>query len=372
MMARLLKRNPTRLWGFFVVVSLIVVGQTACGDNESEVDESEDTEDTAGLPYDTLSEYGLFEGNGASQIPADGVYPYEVAVPLFTDYAGKGRFFYLPEGTQIGFSEDESWEFPIGAILIKTFGYAADLRDATENIRLIETRLLIHEESGWTPHTYIWNDEQTEAYREVIGATVDTSWIDSEGAEQDLAYRVPNTNQCHRCHGEPGVAGLLGPHTRQLNTAGSDGETIENQIDYWADLGLLDEAVVAEDLPAFPATDDESASVEERVRAYMDSNCSHCHQDGGAAGQSGLLLNWHITDPTSLGVCRLPFAGGAGTGGRLYDVVPGEPDESVMMYRVESTDPDIKMPELPGQLLDPTALELVRLWIEGMEPTGCD
>lgn len=369
--------RPRRLWTLFLALQLVFVGQTSCFDRGTApvdlADGLEDeTEDDPGLQYETLSEYGLFEGNGASQIPADGVYPYEVSVPLFTDYAGKGRFFYLPEGAQIGFSEDERWDFPVGSILIKTFGYPEDLRSPTENVTLIETRLLIHNEDGWAPHTYIWNDEQTEAVREVIGATIDTTWIDLDGEEQNLAYRVPNTNQCHRCHGAPGEAGVLGPQTRQLNRAGSDGEAIENQISHWSELGLLDETVVAVELPAFPATSDEDASVEERMRAYMDSNCSHCHREGGAAGQSGLLLGWEVSNPTTLGLCRIPFAGGAGTGGRLYDVVPGLPDESVMMYRVESTDPDIKMPELPGQLLDPTALELVRQWIEGLEPVGCN
>jgi hypothetical protein len=48
------------------------------------------------------------------------------------------------------------------------------------------------------------------------------------------------------------------------------------------------------------------------------------------------------------GVCPRPVAAGHGSGELRYDVVPGEPDQSIIVYRMRSTDPAIRMPQLPG------------------------
>src|SRR5690606_26696246 len=73
--------------------------------------------------------------------------------------------------------------------------------------------------------------------------------------------------------------------------------------------------------------------LEARARAYLDANCAHCHNEDGAASQSGLWLSASMTDPRRLGICKIPVAAGD-TGGRRWDIVPGAPDESVMIYRM--------------------------------------
>ena len=324
------------------------------------------------IPYPNLSDYGLFEGNGASQTPVAGVIPYDVIATLFADHSWKKRFLMVAPGGRIQYEPSEPWDFPVGSIVIKTFYYPEDVRDPAAGETLLETRLLIRESDGWKPHTYVWNEAQTEATLKIAGARIPVAWIDTSGTMQSLEYRVPNTNQCLGCHGEPGVTHLLGPRTRQLNRDYDHGAGPVNQIDHLAALGLLDTTPP-------PIGDREtlvdplgSAALDARARAYLDVNCAHCHNpDQSLATSSGLHLGFETTDSSALGVCRHPVAAGGGTGGLAYDIVPGDPDASIMVYRMASTDPEIKMPEMPTQLSDAAGVDLISQWITAMTPPGC-
>jgi len=97
-------------------------------------------------------------------------------------------------------------------------------------------------------------------------------------------------------------------------------------------------------------------------------NCAHCHNLQGSGRTSGLDLSLDHEDRTRLGVYKHPVAAGQGTGDRLYSVVPGSPDESILVYRLESVHPGIMMPELGRGLVDTEAVALIRKWIEQMEP----
>jgi len=88
----------------------------------------------------------------------------------------------------------------------------------------------------------------------------------------------------------------------------------------------------------------------------------------GAPGEtSGLFLNIEETDSTKLGVFKPPVAAGRGSGDRLHTIVPGKPNESIMIYRMESTDPGVMMPELGRKLVHKEGVELVKEWIKKMK-----
>ena len=75
--------------------------------------------------------------------------------------------------------------------------------------------------------------------------------------------------------------------------------------------------------------------------------------------------------PVDLGVYKFPVAAGRGSGDRLFGIVPGRPDESILMYRLLSLDPGVMMPELGRRLVHDEAVELMREWIAAMpEPEG--
>ncbi|MFY0535518.1 hypothetical protein [Nannocystis pusilla] len=63
-------------------------------------------------PLPKLSDYDFFLDPMVDLGPKDGVVPYTVAAPLWSDAAGKGRFIVLPEGGKIDLTDGEGWGFP--------------------------------------------------------------------------------------------------------------------------------------------------------------------------------------------------------------------------------------------------------------------
>lgn len=326
-----------------------------------------------GMPYDDLASWHLF-ADAKSGAPAEGVIPYDVVAPLFSDYAVKHRYLWVPPGEKIGYHDTDRWTFPTGAIVIKVFAYPVDARAPEKGERIMETRLLVREPDGWVPHTYVWNEAQTEAIRTIAGETVPISWIDEAGATKQNAYEVPNTNVCLECHGKVGLTGPLGPRTRQLNRDGNAG--VGNQIDHLVTLGLLDVAPL-------PAAERQTlvdplgpSPVDVRARSYLDANCSHCHGVVGLAKGTAFWLDWDHTDPVTgnpvdWGVCKVPASAGAGACGLGFDVVPGHADLSIVPCRVASLDPKIAMPPVGHALVHDEGVELMKAWIDGMPEMPC-
>ena len=72
-------------------------------------------------------------------------------------------------------------------------------------------------------------------------------------------------------------------------------------------------------------------------------------------------------NPAKYGVLKIPVAAGHGSGGRSFDIVPGKPDESILLYRIESDDPGIAMPSVGKSLVPVEAAALIRAWIEQLD-----
>jgi uncharacterized repeat protein (TIGR03806 family) len=327
--------------------------------------------DDAWEPPDKLSAYRLFTGNGATQQPVAGMLPYDLNTPLFSDYSAKYRFVRLPPGTSAKYHDTEAFEFPIGTIIAKTFAFHHDLRDLSKGQRLIETRLLIRKPDGWIGLPYIWNDEQTEATLEGIGGTRDVRWIHTDGKERTLNYIIPSKNQCMSCHENQRVMQPIGPKARHLNRDFTYADSTENQLARWTKAGILAGAPAPTESPRFPVWNDpKTGTLEQRARAYLEINCAHCHNPKGPARTSALDLMAAQTEPRLWGLGKPPIAAGRASGGRLFDIVPGKPDQSIMVYRMESTDPGVMMPELPRRLVDDEGVALIREWITRMNETG--
>jgi len=330
-------------------------------------------------PKMKLSDYGFFTGPLAELQPAPQVFRYEVNAPLFSDYAEKARFIALPAGGQLTYQADAAFDFPIGATIIKNFYYSHNLAKPEAGRRILETRLLVKGTNGWKALDYVWNAEQTDAFLEVAGSTLAVQWQNAEGKAQKLDYIVPNLNQCKGCHSYDGQFVPIGVTVRQLNRRG---ENQENQLLSWQKLGYLtlptdfdpttaprltdyrlNDAALQQNNPHLPAADYTSA----RARSYLDANCAHCHNAHGPASTSGMFLGIGETDPEKLGVGKPPVAAGRGSGNRRYGIVPGKPNESILVYRMESDDPGVRMPELGRQLAHKEGLEVVKAWIREMK-----
>ncbi|MFM5953222.1 MAG: SO2930 family diheme c-type cytochrome [Novosphingobium sp.] len=290
----------------------------------------------------TLAEFGFF-ADPAAQRPAAGVTPYRLNTPLWSDGAEKLRFVYVPAGAKALANGEGLLQLPVGSALIKTFKLEG---------RLIETRVLLHRPAGWVALPYQWNAEQTEARLVLGGARLNLK----TPAGEAISYAIPNKNQCKECHALGGEVVPIGPKARNL---------APQWLASFAKAGRLDKVpAVKRRLPLWE--DRARAPLADAARGYLDANCAHCHNPQGAASNSGLYLGWEVTDRTMLGIGKRPVAAGRGSGGLEFDIVPGDPDRSILYHRMASLEGGVAMPELGRASLDPGGLAAVRAWIAGM------
>lgn len=315
---------------------------------------------------DQLSAYGFFEGKMADLEPVTAVIPYTVNTPLFSNYADKLRFVRFPENSAAIYNDTAAFELPVGTILIKNFYYQHDYRKPEKGRKILETRLLVHQQSGWEAWPYRWNEEQTEAYYDPAAETQSISYVNAAGKKVSLTYAIPNKNQCKGCHSQGLKLVPIGINARQLNgeLVYSDGNK-HNQLEYWKEHQLL-KGLPSETqrIPKLPVWNDPSTgNLNDRARAYLDANCGHCHSRSGPANTSGLYLDFFERDPSHLGINKSPVAAGRGAGDLQFDIVPGQPQHSILLYRMKTNDPAIAMPEIGRELVHMEGVTLIEEWI---------
>ncbi|CAM3848265.1 SO2930 family diheme c-type cytochrome [Parendozoicomonas haliclonae] len=348
---------------------------------------------TSGSDYpQTLSEWNVLLMDSGQLRLNDNVLPYDLNTPLFTDYASKLRTVWMPDGAVATPAADgERIDYPVGTILTKTFyyprtenGVQATSGEAVlytpgeglpmDKVRLMETRVLVHQEQGWVALPYIWNDEQTHAVLDKAGDVERLNLVKTGGTEE-FVYIVPDANQCAGCHADGKsrrAVQPLGPKLRHLNRDLIYKDGSFNQLEYWTERGLLsgiELQTVAQN--ALWPNAREGETLEHRARSYLDVNCGHCHNGSGPARNSGLWLTISTHSNKRLGFCKTPIAAGKGTGNRLVSIQPGKPQESILTYRLETTDPGEMMPELGRSLSHSEGVALVSEWIASLQG-GCE
>lgn len=343
-----------------------------------------------------LSEWRVLKVEDGRLSLNEGVVPYDLNTPLFSDYAHKLRTVWMPKGKSASYAAQNSFAFPVGTIISKTFYYplpgdgrwdgksvartTADSSPQGESldlskVRLIETRLLVRREAGWEAMPYVWNEAQTEATLRRAGELISLELVADDGERETANYQVPDQNQCASCHATDNKTRALhpiGPKARNLNRDFAYTTGSENQLAHLSRVGYL--VGVPAPKRAHRNADWQDAAhakLEDRARAYLDVNCGHCHSPTGPAITSGMWLDASITDRLKLGFCKQPVAAGKGTGNRLYDIAPGQADASVLMFRMDSDDPSVMMPELGRSVVHREGVELIRQWIDAQKG-ACD
>jgi glucose/arabinose dehydrogenase len=312
-----------------------------------------------------LSETGLFASTESLQ-PSAGLLGYEVNQPFWSDHAIKRRWFGLPEGTErIEFSPAGNWNAPVGTVWVKHFDFPISDVDP-ELRRRLETRVIVRTEDGVYGVTYRWNASGTDA-----------ELVDPSGAEEDLQietssghriqrWRYPSRTECLTCH-TPIGGHALSFNVAQLNRPGAGGT---NQLLALLSAGYFEGSPVVQPnlLPAHPALDDETVSLEHRVRTYLGVNCSYCHQPG-----SGNRSPWDGRPSTPLAgasiVGQLAIHQ-ASTGFQIFAtniVETGSPEGSIMYRRLSEFGP-LHMPPLGTTVLNTQAIGLLGRWITNTLP----
>ena len=310
--------------------------------------------------FSKLSDYRFFK-DLTNQIPADEVLPYQLQSELFSDYTYKQRFVYVPPAMKVGHEKNKVFMFPVGSVLIKTFSYQNTMSELTP--QLLETRLLIHSEGGWKAVSYIWNEDQSEAYLSLVGGTIQTSFSDEGGNIRSVRYRAPNKNQCKECHQINASLTPIGPKARNMDLTLSYDDKPQNQLAKWHDLGWIDQDIDFMKMINYSSLNED---IEDRARAYLEINCAHCHIPGGAADTTGLYLMLEETNKKSLGFYKKPVAAGKASFNLKYSIVPKKPNQSILLRRMESMDPGIMMPESGRALKHAEGIEVISEWINSL------
>jgi hypothetical protein len=268
--------------------------------------------------------------------------------PLWSDGAHKRRWVMLPEDRQIDTSDMDHWKFPVGTKFVKEFSLDGVRLETRVIERLADTGVM---KKDLALTVYVWNEEQTDAQLAKDGV------VDLLGTPHD----VPRQKDCIACHvGE--ASGTLGFSAIQLSESGM--------------LASLEERGLLSDPPgrtfALPGNDVERAAI-----GMLHANCGHCHTEGSPADVMRLrVLVSEVDKPFDTWELYRTTLGEAVTNWSprpdAYGVrlVPGVPDASALLYRMERRESETsvgeQMPPLASEQVDMAGVAAVRAWIAAM------
>lgn len=305
----------------------------------------------SGLPGDTfpktLAATGCLDPSDLRR-PAPGVIPYDVNVPLFSDGAAKHRFFALPDAATMSVEPNGHLLLPPGSVLIKLF----ELGGVP-----VETRLMVrHEDGGWAGYSYAWREDGSEA------DLLETTLTRKFGGEEWL---YPSRQNCLECHTE--AAGRsLGMELAQLNRIVEYPRGPFDQLATLAHVGLI-AGPLPQPLPQFPAPSNVAATIENRARAYLHTNCANCHRPGGNTG-----VSFDVRFETPLAATQLcdvnPSKGNFGLPTAKL-LKPADPQGSLLSVRMHTAIASARMPPTGRTRTDTVGTELVDAWIASV--TAC-
>ncbi len=308
-----------------------------------------------------LSQTGVFKDVSAMTVN-DGLIPYDVIIPFWSDGAVKSRWISVPPG-KIAFAPTGEWVFPKGTVFVKTFELATN-ESIPDARRRLETRLLVCDAAGAVYGvTYKWRADNSDA--DLLNTNLEEaiSITTPAGARTQIWY-YPSRQDCLTCH-TANAGFVLGVKTRQLNRdlAFPSGVT-DNELRAWNHIGLFEPGFDETMLPTFPRlarADDKTRSVEDRARSFLDANCAHCHRPGGTVAifdarydtplASQNLINGHVLIDERIDSPRL--------------IAPNDIWRSILYMRANTVE-GYKMPPLAHNEVDAQSMTLLRQWIESL------
>lgn len=277
-----------------------------------------------------LSAVGLYR-DIASKTLAPDLISYEPTYTLWSDGAAKDRHLRLPAGTQVDNSDPDHWQFPVGTVLFKEF--------RTPEKRL-ETRVIARTGTGERDYffgAFVWRDDESDAV---------LAW-DGANDVRGTAHDVPSNTQCGTCHnGEAGrVLGVSAVQTAKLT------------------LPLTVQRVPYQ----MPGTKEQALAL-----GYLHANCGHCHNPSGSARpDTDLMLRVSVAQQTvesaspylsAVGMKLQSFMGAD----LKIRIVPGQPEQSGLYYRMSQRGPRSQMPPVATELTDPQGLAAVFAFISAL------
>lgn len=321
-----------------------------------------------------LSATGIFE-DLENLKPNEALIPYDVISPLWSDGAIKDRWMAIPNDgifdqahEKINWSEDSEWSFPEGTVFIKHFEMQVD-ENNPDSTRRLETRVMVHGEDGYYGLTYYWFPDHSDAILLVDAYEEKIEIAQADGGTRNLSWYFPSRSDCFSCH-TPASSIVLGLKTRHLNKdiLYPQSGLKANQLETFQHLQMFDstfDAVEVSEYFSSSAFEDSTASLEEKVRSYLDMNCSNCHRpDGGTRASWNALSNEDLSNANIINGVLVDELGI--TGAKV--VVPGDTAASILYQRIKARNNSIAMPPLASSLPDTAAINQIAQWILGLDP----
>jgi mono/diheme cytochrome c family protein len=310
------------------------------------------------FPAPTLRDTGLYADWDTKTVGATKI-RFSPQYPLWTDGAIKTRWMELPRGTSIDASNADVWVFPVGTKFWKEFRFS----------RRAETRMIQRTREGWKYATYVWNDDESEAV-----LAPERGIARSVVIRDEVRHAIPSQSDCKSCH-EGSPARILGFSALQLSADRDPNAPHAEPLPEGAvTLRTLVQRGLVRGLPAHLKDGAPriaaSTPTARAALGYLHGNCSYCHTLGGELASLKFSLQYPFTErfehPPAL----------ATTVGRISKYVPapweapgervraGEPDRSVLAFRMASRNPVSQMPPVGSRLVDEEAVALIRKWIQ--------
>jgi len=321
------------------------------------------TPDANPLEPSTLAGTGLCIDDACAQISPD-VTPYTPRWALWADGATKRRWMYLPPDTQIDTSDMDHWNFPVGTKFWKEF----TAPDASNNPVRVETRYIAKVGAGdtvqdWFYISYQWNATEDGTMGVTTGVT------DANGTQHD----IPSRSNCKSCHEGVQPTRILGFGALQLDYT----DSTAGEVDLAGAIAnnWLSVAPAGTTTPYFPLPTDGTTDAQEAL-GYLHANCGQCHNPTSDTYKSmAIPLQLRLTVATLGAVADTPtyqtaigIAATMPAGGLTDIVAPGMPDQSLLIYRFESTNMAVRMPPIMVKNADPTGDATLRTWITNLPP----
>ena len=183
--------------------------------------------------------------------------------------------------------------------------------------------------------------------------------IEPPYTKKPFIYQTPSTNDCVQCHyskthrlkpiGFNATSILLNASTLPLS--------LKDKLNNWQTSKLQPRK--------------KTLRRDYKARAYLHSNCAHCHSAQGIASNTGLYLDLFEDNPIRLGICKQPVSAGNTDFSYLWNITPGKPSSSFLPHRMNTNEPSLKMPEIGQATIHHEGVQLISDWIQRMDAKPC-
>lgn len=215
--------------------------------------------------------------------------------------------------------------------------------------------ILINQTNGWAGYSYEWDADRTDATLLTTGKTSTTN---------NHSHTFPSRDDCTACHTQAANV-ALGPEHAQLNY---HDETLGgNLLDYLSELNYFTEPQSSTEQDKLVSLDDPQATTEQKARSYLHSNCSGCHRPGGPSADIDLRYNTSFASMNLCGVASTASPEELGMSEQTQRIMPGNPNLSELLLRMQTLDPNVRMPRLGTNFQHEQATQVIADWISSIQ-----